>query len=128
MWVRGSPYPGVPIMKKIFLLCFVFIVVLIALSYTPPNLFTYRFSDPHYVKGIVESVKSCFSVNSVPENNCFGTVISNGKKYSGEIVGNVKAGQTVYLECKFIADKNRCSKVWRGTVGERFLQGGELKN
>lgn len=79
----------------------------------------------HYVTGEVSIVEDCY-VNTRRESVCLGVVDSKDVRKAAKFHGDVAVGRKVYKECTTVSGTTACSKDWYTSVGEVYLQGGEL--
>lgn len=91
-----------------------------------PHALAENISGNHYVKGKILAVESCFDTKSKSESNCLSVIESNGRKHSAMVIGDVQIGRAVYLECHTTNGFTNCSKEWGTSVGELYLNGGEI--
>lgn len=91
-----------------------------------PHALAENISGNHYVKGKILAVESCFNSKSKSDSNCLSVIESNGSKHTAMVIGDPQLGHTVYLECETNNGFTHCNKEWGTSVGERYLQGGEI--
>lgn len=80
----------------------------------------------HFVKGKIIAVESCYSNGTKITSLCLGIIESNGSKHTAKISGDVRLDHTAYLECNTENGFTECNKDWNTSVGETYLQGGEI--
>ncbi|QYN79917.1 membrane protein [Kosakonia phage Kc263] len=84
-------------------------------------------SGNHFVSGRVVAVEGCYSNATHVGSTCLGVVESKGGKHAGKIAGDVMLDKVVYRECDVRSNGEvNCTKEWQTSVGEVYLQGGEL--
>lgn len=79
----------------------------------------------HYLKGQVIALEACYSNATDSGSTCVGVISSGDTKRSGRIIGEVQIGTSVYKECTNDGVL-KCSDSWRTSVGEVYLNGGEI--
>lgn len=83
-------------------------------------------SGNHFISGKVVAIESCYNNAVNVSGTCLGVVESQGNKHAGKILGDVTIDRRVYRECQTVDGQTECSKDWGTSVGELYLQGGEL--
>lgn len=92
----------------------------------PPHAKAEDTAGNHFVKGKIVALESCYSSATKVSSTCLGVVETNGAKHAGKIMGDIQMGRVVYLECRTVDGLSECNQTWGTSVGERYLQGGEI--
>ncbi|EBY9763951.1 hypothetical protein D5W64_12630 [Salmonella enterica subsp. enterica serovar Saintpaul] len=79
----------------------------------------------HYVVGTVEVVEGCYT-NTKRESVCLGVVDVKDVRKAAKFHGDIERGRKVYKECTTVSGNTVCTTDWFTSVGEVYLQGGEL--
>ncbi|QGH72021.1 hypothetical protein N1M2_158 [Klebsiella phage N1M2] len=112
-------------MKRALVLVFGLVCLVGGLLIDSPTVQAKNSGD-HFVKGKIVALEGCYSKETSVESICLGVVETALGHRSGKIVGDVYIGKNVYQECVSNSVETKCSKVWRASVGESYLVGGEL--
>lgn len=91
-----------------------------------PHAQAENIAGQHFVKGKIVALESCYGSATRVSSTCLGVVESNGSRHAGKIIGDVQIGRVVYLECQTSSGLTHCNKEWGTSVGERYLNGGEI--
>jgi hypothetical protein len=91
-----------------------------------PHAMAENTTGQHFVKGKIAALESCYSSATRVSSTCLGVVETNGTRHAGKIIGDVQIGRMVYLECQTANGFTHCSNDWGTSVGERYLNGGEI--
>jgi len=92
----------------------------------PPHAKAEESAGNHFVKGKIAALESCYGRATSVTSTCLGVIETNGVKHAGKIVGDLQIGRAVYLECRTESGSRVCSENWTTSVGERYVEGGEI--
>ena len=114
-------------MKRAVVLVVALIMIATGFLMAGPDARAENSSGNHFVSGRVVAVEACYTNATHVGGTCVGVVESKGTKHAGKIAGDVTIDRVVYRECYTRTDgETDCTKEWRTSVGEVYLQGGEL--
>jgi len=92
----------------------------------PSHAIAVESTGNHFVKGKIAALESCYGRATSVTSTCLGVVETNGTKRAGKIVGDLQIGRAVYLECRTVDGSRTCSENWTTSVGEIYVEGGEI--
>ncbi|AEV89639.1 hypothetical protein OBP_202 [Pseudomonas phage OBP] len=115
-------------MKRAVILVVAISMILTGCFMEPNSTNTEISAGSHYLKGQVIALEACYSNATDVGSTCVGVVDNNGQKRAGRVMGDIRIGSNVYKECTISERGNTCSNVWKTSVGEGYLKGGEIVN
>lgn len=113
-------------MKRFLILAVAVSLIGMGAFMDPPRAEMQNLPGNHFVKGKVIAIESCYTNATRVSSTCLGVIETNGKKQAGKIMGDVRIDRTVYLECRTEDDLTACNPEWNSSVGELYLNGGEI--